>query len=309
MRFQTKLVFLFIGMLISFLTIPECSACTIFTATDGETTWFAGNEDQRPNNAYLIVDTSGTFGVAYIATPWQQRPMVMQTGLNEAGLSVDANWIPTEMLTSYPERSDPGEWPVTYMMKNAATVKQVIEMSQTYNWGTSMAYQVHFADASGDAAILHPGTNGELTVIRKTDSFLVSTNFNLKRLQTGEYNCNRYETATSMLSSMNEFNQENMVSVLESTHQEGEFSTIYSTLYDLPSRLIWLYIDSNFDNPVQLDLSLELQKGDQQINIDQLIPDNQSEGSWVFDQNWAVYLTLGMLLTVVAYRIINKPNS
>lgn len=300
---------LFCVLLISFLSFPACSACTIFTATEGETTWFAGNEDQRPNNAYLIVDTSGTFGVFYIATPWQQWPMVMQTGLNEAGLSFDANWIPTESLASHPERSDPGEWPVTYMMKNAATVEQVIELTQTYNWGTSMAYQVHFADASGDAAVIHPGPNGELTITRKTDSFLVSTNFNLKRLRTGDYSCVRYETASSTLSSLDEFNLENMASVLEATHQEGEFSTIYSTIYDLTGRQIWLYIDSDFDNPIQLDFYSELQKGDQQINIGQLFSDNQSEGSWVLNTNWAIYLTLGIMVVAISYKISKKPDA
>ena len=45
----------------------SASACTIFTATQGETVLFAGNEDQRPNDAYIIVDTSGTYGVVYVA--------------------------------------------------------------------------------------------------------------------------------------------------------------------------------------------------------------------------------------------------
>jgi hypothetical protein len=308
MKKQTTLLFLFLFFLLTSLNTNPCYACTIFTATDEETTWFAGNEDQRPNNAYYITDTSGTFGVAYIATPWQQWPLVMQTGINEAGLSFDANWIPTEQLASHPDRLDPGEWPVTHMMKNAVDVEQVIEMIQTYDWGTSMAYQVHFADASGDAAVMHPGPDGELIVTRVTGSFLVSTNFNLKRLQTGDYSCNRYETATSMLSNFEEFSLNKIVSVLDATHQEGEISTIYSTIFDLSNRKIWLFIDSDFENPVEFDLINELEKGDQQISIEELVSNSQNEDTGSFYLTWGSYFVIIALLVILTMTIIRTPN-
>lgn len=290
---KTVLVLFFVVISIN-VFIPVVSACTIFTATDSETTWFAGNEDQRPNNAYYIIDTTGTYGVAYIATPWQQWPMVMQTGINQAGLSFDANWIPTETLNSHTERTDPGEWPVTYMMRNAATVKQVLQMVPTFNWGTSMAYQVHFADATGDAAVIHPGPDGELIATRIIESYLVSTNFNLKRLPTGDYSCNRYETATTMLSHTDEYNLDYISSILDVTHQEGEISTIYATIYDLSNLQIWLYIDGNYDDPINLDLVSELQKGDRQIEIIQLVPGYDKE------DNWKNYLTTEVFLFAAA---------
>jgi hypothetical protein len=55
-------------LLLALLTIHPASACTIFTTSQDEAVLFAGNEDQRPNDAYLIVDTSGTHGVLYIGT-------------------------------------------------------------------------------------------------------------------------------------------------------------------------------------------------------------------------------------------------
>jgi hypothetical protein len=307
MKKQTILLFLFLFLLTSLNATP-CFSCTIFTATDDQTTWFAGNEDQRPNNAYYITDTSGTYGVAYIATPWQEWSLVMQTGINEAGLSFDANWIPTEQLVSHSDRLDPGEWPVTHMMKNAADVEQVIEMIQTYDWGTSMAYQVHFADASGDAVVMHPGPDRELVVTRITGSFLVSTNFNLKRLSTGDYSCNRYETATSMLSDLEEFSLDNVVSVLDATHQGGEFSSIYSTVFDLSNRKIWLYIDSDFESPVEFDLESELEKGDQEINIDELVANSLNEDIGSFYLTWTPYFVIIGLLLIVTFKIIRKPN-
>jgi hypothetical protein len=292
------------------LVIPIISACTIFTATQDGTTFFAGNEDQRPNDAYFIVDTSGTYEVAYIATPWEQWPMVMQTGINENGLCFDANWIPTEILNPHPERTDPGEWPVTYMMKEAATVDQVLDLAFTFNWGNSMAYQVHFADESGDAVILHPGADGELTYTRKQPlaSHIVSTNFNLRRLETGEYECQRYDTANEMLLDLEPgepLTVEDLASVLDATHQEGEFSTIYSTIFDVGERQIWLYFDHRFDDPVVIDLYTELQKGDQQIHLDQFDPSYYGDNAWYNNKG---VLGLILLVVIVAFNLWVRGN-
>jgi hypothetical protein len=258
---ERLVVFIFLSLLS--LTINPASACTIFTATQGETVLLAGNEDQRPNDAHLIVDTSGTYGVVYIATPWDQWPMVEQTGINEQGLSYDTNWIPRETLNPHPERGNPGEWAVTYLMKESTTVDEVLETIFTFNWGDSISYQVHFADATGDAAVVHPGPDGELTYTRKPegDGYLLSTNFNLVKLGSGDYSCSRFETANGMLSGLGadgDLTVDFMASVLDVTHQEGEVSTIYSTVYDLRERLVYLYYDHSFDEAVILDVAAEL---------------------------------------------------
>lgn len=293
------------------LAVQSVSACTIFTATQEETVLFGGNEDQRPNDAYLIVDTSGRFGVVYIGTSWGSWSMVEMTGINERGLSFDCNWIPTEALNSHPERGDPGEWVVTHVLKECATVEEVLGIALAFDWGESMDYQVHFADATGDAAVIHPGTDGELTYTRKRDGdgHLVSTNFNIARLETGDYSCRRYDTASEMLTELEAgeaLTVEFMASVLDATHQEGEVSTIYSTIYDLRARTAYLYYDHRFEEPVILDIAAELEKGDRQLNIDELLPAGQDSPkntivSRLLAQPLAGILALGTLLAVGYY--------
>jgi hypothetical protein len=266
MKINVKLfVFLFIPLLIVSKTI----ACTIFTVSNGETVMFGGNEDQTPNSSFLVVDNSGTFGVVYFATPWKEMPLVMQMGINEMGLCYDANWIPKEKLNPHPERRPQNEWAITQLMREASTVEEVLSKIFTYNWGSSISYQVHFADKSGDAAVIHPGTNGELTYTRKSkgNCYLISTNFNLVKLDKGNwsnsYSSDRYKTADKMLSTMgakNDLTVEFMASVLNATHQNMRLKTLYSAVYDLQKLHIYLYYDCQFDSPYMLDVEKELAK-------------------------------------------------
>ena len=267
MKITVKLfVFLFIPLLIVSKTI----ACTIFTATNGEIVMFGGNEDQTPNSSFLVVDNSGTFGVVYFATPWKEMPLVMQMGINEMGLCYDANWIPKEKLNPHPERKSQREWAVTQLMREVSTVEEVLSKIFTYNWGDSIEYQIHIADKSGDAAVIHPGTNGELTYTRKSkgDGYLISTNFNLAKLDKGNwsssYSSDRYETANKMLSNIgiqNDLTVEFMASVLKATHRRyGRVKTLYSAVYDLQNLDIYLYYDRQFDSPYKLDVKKELAK-------------------------------------------------
>ena len=75
------------------------------------------------------------------------------------------------------------EWVITQLMQEVSTVAEVLTEIFKYNWGDSLSYQVHFADKSGDAVIVYPGLNGELTFSRrsKEGNYLITTNYNHAR--------------------------------------------------------------------------------------------------------------------------------
>ena len=281
---------------ISILVVPTANACTIFTASNGESVMFGGNEDQKPNNSFLLVDRSGTFGAVYFATPWKKWPLVPQMGINEKGLCFDTNWIPREKLNPHPEKrakfwtiKEPGkkdrfEWVITYLLKESTTVEEVLSKIFTYDFGDSISAQFHFADKYGDAAVIHPGMDGELTYTRKPkgNSYLVSTNFNLAKLANDPklYLNKRYKIADEMLSEMikeNEMSVESMASVLNATHQNQWFGakTLYSAIYDLQKLRIYLYYDRQFDEPYMLDVKEELAKNEfgTKVSLKELISD------------------------------------
>ena len=259
---STILILLFV-----FITaIKSGSACTIFTASYGNTVLFGNSEDWLNPNTYIWFKLSRTnsYGRVYLGFDdyWPQG------GMNEKGLCFDANGLPEVSLNPHPELPYCGDWVVKYCLEKCANVTEVIDTVKKFNWGTSMAYQTHFADATGDAVVISAGTNGELNFTRKTegDGYLVSTNFNLVNSDNGWFPCPRYNTATEMLDAVN--HEDNLTidsfrNILDAVHQEGTYATRYSNIFDLKNRDIYIYQNFNFNKVVVLNLDEKLSEGDE----------------------------------------------
>ena len=253
-----------------FFNNETVSACTIFSASNGEKVLFGNNED------YLNLTLWGRFeqpkevfkhyGVFYLGHSLTSSP---QGGMNEKGLCFDGNALPEMELTyNYSKKHYSGNL-FDMLMKKCANVSEVIEVAKEYSWGTSMACQAIFADVTGDAVVISPGTDGNINFTRKTeqDGFLISTNFNRGYPESGQYPCWRYDTAYSMLSdelrSKEDLTIDLFRSILNTTHVEGSrVNTIYSNIFDPSNRMIYLYYWHQFDEVVKLNLTEELAKSD-----------------------------------------------
>ncbi|MFX0149691.1 MAG: carcinine hydrolase/isopenicillin-N N-acyltransferase family protein [Candidatus Hodarchaeota archaeon] len=247
------------------ITIRSVSACTIFTASYGNTVFFGNNEDWTNPNTYIWFELSedNQNGGVYLGF----NDFYSQGGMNEKGLCFDANALPKLSLNPHPELPYSEGWIVRFLMKICANVTEVIDVASKYNWGTSMAYQVQFADATGDAVVISAGTDGELNFTRKIegDGYLVSTNFNLANPDNGWSPCWRYNKAMEMLDAIN--HEDNLTveyfrDILKAVHQEGTYATKYSNIFDPKNRDIYIYKNSNFNEVVVLNLDEELAKGD-----------------------------------------------
>lgn len=257
-------------------TLKATTACTIVTISKGEKVFFGNNEDWTNPNTYIWFELpkEGKLGGIYFGF----NDYYSQGGMNEKGLCFDANALPEMTLNNHPERLSAYRWVVRHIIEVASNISQVIQLAEEYNWGTSMAYQVHFADASGDAVVISPGTDGELNFTRMNtnDGFLVSTNFNLGYPPNGWLPCWRYPIATEMAENIE--HDENLTmdtirDILEATHQEGTYTTRYSNIFDLVTRDIYIYQNFNFTSVVKLNLDEELVKGKTNyIQINSLFP-------------------------------------
>ncbi|MCP4366569.1 MAG: linear amide C-N hydrolase [Deltaproteobacteria bacterium] len=237
-------------------------ACTIISASHIDKTFFGGNEDQTPTSSYFVINKTGTYGALYFATIGKKNHPVMQMGINELGLSFDANQIPIEKIIPHPEKASPQE-----LMKNVlgelSSVEEALTKLSSYNWGDSVSGQLHFADKSGEAAVIHPGLDGEFAFVRKLKikGHLVSTNFNIANLKKNNWHCPRYKTADEILSNAiknNDLTVETMASVLKATQQNGRIKTLFSVVFDLSHLRVYLYYDRRFDVPYILDVKEEL---------------------------------------------------
>ena len=264
--FRSLIFFLLIFFMLM-ATITLTSACTIFTVSSGDKVLFGNNEDWSNPNTYIWFELpkEGKFGGVFVGFD----DFLSQGGMNEYGLCFDVNALPQMTLTYHPDLLFSRGWIVKYLIDNCKNVSQVISMAQDYNWGSSMAYQVHFADAYGEAVVISPGTDGELNFTRKItgDGSLVSTNFNLGYPTNGWTPCWRYPLATRMLEEID--HEDNLTvnslrDILDATHQEGTYATRYSNIFDLKSRDIYIYQNYLFHDVVRLNLDEELAKGSEE---------------------------------------------
>ena len=106
-----------------------------------------------------------------------------------------------------------------------------------------------------------------------------------------------------LVSGMSPETVEYMAAVLDATHQEGEFSTIYSTIFDLNAREIYLYFDHHFEEPVVIDVIAELEKGAQQVHVIWLLPKDSDKYSFDLDYPFYIVIILsGIILFLGAQR-------
>lgn len=253
--------------------------CTIISAKLGDTVLLGGNKDLPPSSSFMVIDKRGKLGVIYFGTPWKQWPFVEHSGINEKGLCYDANWLLKEKLTPQPEKMRQNEWVITQLMQEAATVDEVLKKVFQYNWGSSLSYQVHFADKYGDAAIIYPGLDGEPTYSRRStgNNYLISTNFNhARRLRASWLGLDfpyqlmfdsKYRAADELLVGLNSRQALTvgfMASVLKATHRNWWFNTplsiktIYSTIFDPQKSRVHLYLNRQFDDPYIIDVQKQL---------------------------------------------------
>ena len=184
-------------------------------------------------------------------------------GINEKGLAFDLNALPEAPLNPHPELPR-ASGVIERILQTCATVEEAIAVAKEYNWGSSLRMQVLLADASGDAAVMSAGPDGEITFTRKPDGddYLVSTNFNRANTDNGTYPCWRYEKATEMLERIEreeDLTVDYFKSILDSVHVEGAVgNTLYSNVFDLRNGLIYLYYWHQFDEVVVLNVAEEL---------------------------------------------------
>lgn len=249
-------------------------SCTIFTATIGNRVFFGNNEDYRLWGIYMwlvpaqeILTPIGTqaipgaifFGFDANNDPADGYP---QGGMNEYGLCLDGNGLSSYSLNPHLERDSNHAMLLAQLLWDCATIDDVIAWFLTHRIGNTMSYQLHFADATGDAVVVSAGPDAELAFTRiGTASCLVSTNINVADPLRDVYDCWRYSTAMNMLTTLStegDLTVEACRDVLNAVHQNGQYATKYSNIFDCVNQFIYLYYDRNYAQGVTMSLATEL---------------------------------------------------
>jgi len=254
--------------------------CTIFTAVQGETVLFGDNFDYHEKDLVIGFYPPSAIGYGSVHFGYQKDGgQSYQRIVNDQGLAWAVNSIPRTKLNPDPEK------PYSYIeneflytiSKKAATVDEVMHIAQDFNFGEYMIVQIHIADANGDAVVISPGPDSEITFTRKSngDGYLLSTNFNLAIPEKGPTDF-RWDTASSMLDSLqnsNKFTPEFAGEILNAVHLKTLTTyTLQSNVIDLKNGDIYIYYMSQYEQAVKLNIAEELAKGQRVIDTRSLFP-------------------------------------
>ena len=260
-------------------------SCTIFTAVQGETVIFGDNWDWHDGNLVIGFYPPSTNGYGSIHFGYKKGDgQSYSRVVNDQGLAWAINSVPKGKLNPHPEKpySHAENNLFSMISKQAATVEDAIRITQNFDFGDELGGQIHIADASGDAVVIGPGRDGEITFTRKPagEGYLLSTNFNLAIPEKGPVDF-RWDTATSMLDTLDDsqtLTPEFAGEILKAVHLKTLTThTLYSNVIDLNNGDIYIYYMSQYDEAVKLNIAEELAKGQRVIDARSLFSNEIAE--------------------------------
>lgn len=266
---------LIIIIAVLFLLFPITgNSCSMYKITKNGKTFVGNNEDFfSPNNQFWfeIADYDKKFGVMYMG----RLNNFAQGAINEAGLVFDgfANY-------DLPITNTAGKTKISIVkalrnvMQSMATVEEVKKYLETIDLSFLSSSMLVFVDKTGAYLIaegeeLITGDESE----KSFSNFYYSQIKDLKdvdipRFQKGQ----RFLNSTEAKASLDYCSQvmDNM-----KTEKSEVTSTQFSTIYDLTSLKIRVYLYTDFTEYVELDLKKELKKGDHKTMMIDLFPKNK----------------------------------
>lgn len=245
----------------------QISACTIFTASNGQSVFVGNNEDYSPDaKSFLWVrPQSGTLN-GYIF--WGFKEKYPEGGMNDKGLFIDAAALPEEIaIKRNPDKPDFEGYLIEKILKECGSVADVIALVGKYNLTWQQKAQIMVVDKSGDYAVIHANY-----IIRKTAPAFALTNFSLNAPASNNFTCWRKNTAIAELTA-NPVSIDLFRGILSKTAQiQPDNVTVYSQICDLTQGHMYLYFNHNFDRVHTISLKNILKVGRQNIEISSIFP-------------------------------------
>jgi hypothetical protein len=247
--------------------------CTTVYATDGQQMLGGNNEDSGEplTKVWFVPPGEDTYGLVFFGYGNYRA----QGGMNDQGLFFDFQSVnkalPVDIEGKQPYTGT--NFIVYDAMAMCATVDCVVDMFEKYYDRDTLSYQHLFGDATGESAIIEPQA-----ILRQSGGYQVATNFYQSTVPEEQRRgaCTRYRTASEMLEGSQELSVEYMRDVMAAVHQDEQRSpTVYTNVYDLANRIVYLYQFFDYEHVVVLDLGEELAKGAHAYDLPALFPPTQ----------------------------------
>jgi len=282
-----------------FLITWQVFPCTIISGkTKDHIVWIGNNEDFYFDfNTYLNVLPREGKLLGMITFTYGSPESFIQGGMNEAGIFLDFNALPSVPQSAYRDWNKKKDYPggdlalVIHILRSCSTVVEVRALYNQYRIPGLLGAQMHIADKLGNLGI----ANAEGFRIAK-GSYQVSTNYNVLTNNASEARaCWRYPIAERMFKE-NGVCFENVRNILDATQQKRFVGTIYSNVANLKTGDVYNYYGGVFANPYHFKLGDLLAKGKKSYLWRSLFP----EAPLV--KVWEAYLAAGPEKALEVYR-------
>jgi len=228
---------------------------TVFLASDGKSVVVCNNADSRDSLSTIefVQSTEGKYGRVLFG----YEKAYPQGGMNERGLFFDGIPVRYMKVSRSEDKLDYDGFLALKALEECATVDEVMELFSRYNLDWLAYEQLMFGDSLGNSVIVEGDS-----IIHKTGTFQVATNFYQSTTTPRDRKCARFRTASKKLSDLENVTIDGCRDILEAVSVRAggpvTSATIYSTVYDLRKGLIYLYYLSDFEHPKVFHIDDEL---------------------------------------------------
>lgn len=243
-------------------------ACTIFYTKAQTTNYFSSNEDWKFTDPAVLVAPGNNNDYGYIVFGWNSYlPGYPQGGVNEYGICLDWASVPIQSFKADPNRKSLDEDIVYKILKKCRKINEVITLVKQYNCNHFAEEHLLVSDRNGDSCVIE-WSGRDYIFLRKTKQYQLITNYNISNPELGWYPCERFKTADNYLNSANgKLTLDNIKELLNKTHQEGDYPTVYSYIVDENSLDIYIFLNHNYSTYTKFNFIQEIKKGCHQIKL------------------------------------------
>jgi hypothetical protein len=246
------------------------AACTIFSASNNETTLVGNNEDWEHNNFSIIFYPENFLGYGHVAFVATEDYLDVRAGMNTQGVFIDSASVRPSNVTIDPEKVFINHNFFKRVLWTCSSVNETIEMFQHFNIAETWNWQVFVADSYGDSVVIAAGPDETVWYVRGNGTYQLCTNGNIAYPELGQsdWSALRYDQAESMLEEFGDnITVVNARDVLDAVHSVW---TGFSSVYDLVNRDIYIYFNHDYSKEIVFNLDEELALGGHSFEIVEL---------------------------------------
>lgn len=266
MKYSISILLIIVFLLNSIIT----NACSMYKITHNGKTIVGNNEDWiSPNSQFWYENSSeDKYGVMYMG----QLNNFAQGAINEAGLMFDGFANPELAIENSEGKLNISIGDaIRHIMQTMNNVEDVKNYIATINLSSLSSSMIVFVEKSGKYLIVE---GDELIIGNETEkafsNFYYSQISSLKEVDLDTFqNGLKFTTSTDGKASLDYCGE-----AMKNFSSPNLFATQYSTVYDLSTLTVRVYLFHDYSQYIDIDLKKELAKGNHKTIIAELFPKN-----------------------------------